>query len=82
MTVPQAAVLGLDLPDAELALDPFTGHYRFGAIDWDEFARVVAGGGACNEQRIAHRVAAHEEGAWVRAAATAYAAKHAVEAVA
>jgi ring-1,2-phenylacetyl-CoA epoxidase subunit PaaA len=76
MTVPQAKVLGLDLPDPDLELDPQTCHYRFGAIDWDEFARVVKGGGPCNEQRIAHRVAAHEEGAWVRAAATAYAAKH------
>ena len=28
-------------------------------------------------QRLAHRVAAHVEGAWVREAATAYAAKHA-----
>ena len=82
MTVPQARVLGLDLPDPDLQLDPLTGHYRFGPIDWDEFTRVVKGGGPCNEQRIAHRVAAHEEGAWVRAAATAYAAKHTVEAVA
>src|SRR5476649_1176432 len=76
MTVPQAKVLGLELPDPELALDPLTGHHRFGAIDWAEFARVLNGGGPCNEQRIAHRVRAHEEGAWVREAAAAYAAKH------
>src|SRR5665811_1742486 len=76
MTVPQAEVLGLTLPDAELALDAMTGHYRFGAIDWAEFARVLNGGGPCNEQRIAHRVRAHEEEAWVREAAAAYAAKH------
>jgi len=29
-----------------------------------------------NAQRLAHRKAAHDDGAWVRAAATAYAEKH------
>ncbi len=77
MTVPQADVLGLSLPDPELTLDGQTGHYRFGPIDWDEFARVLKGGGPCNEQRIAHRVKAHDEGEWVRQAAAAHAAKHA-----
>ena len=46
-------------------------------IDWEEFARVVKGGGPCNEQRVAHRVKAHQQGAWVREAAAAYAAKRA-----
>ncbi|MDQ1540642.1 MAG: ring,2-phenylacetyl-CoA epoxidase subunit PaaA [Actinomycetota bacterium] len=77
MTVPQADVLGLSLPDPDLTLDPQSGHYRFGPIDWDEFARVLKGGGPCNEQRIAHRVKAYEEGEWVRQAAAAHAAKHA-----
>ena len=45
MSVPQAEVLGVTLPDPELALDPETGHYRFGAIDWDEFKRVISGNG-------------------------------------
>jgi ring-1,2-phenylacetyl-CoA epoxidase subunit PaaA len=76
MTVPQAAVLGLTLPDPELRVDPVTGHYAFGAIDWDEFNRVLKGDGPCNAQRIAHRIAAHEEGSWVREAALAHAAKH------
>ncbi|MDQ1486259.1 MAG: ring,2-phenylacetyl-CoA epoxidase subunit PaaA [Actinomycetota bacterium] len=75
MTVPQAAVLGLTLPDPDLRLNATTGHYEFGPIDWEEFARVVKGDGPCNEQRIAHRVRAHEEGAWVREAALAHAAK-------
>ncbi|MDQ1495484.1 MAG: ring,2-phenylacetyl-CoA epoxidase subunit PaaA [Actinomycetota bacterium] len=77
MTVPQANVLGLSLPDPDLMLDPQTGQHRFGPIDWDEFARVLKGGGPCNEQRIAHRVKAYEEGEWVRQAAAAHAAKHA-----
>jgi ring-1,2-phenylacetyl-CoA epoxidase subunit PaaA len=80
MTVPQAKVLDLTLPDPELLLDSRTGHYKFGPIDWEEFARVVKGGGPCNEQRVAHRVKAHHEGAWVREAAAAYAAKRAAAA--
>jgi ring-1,2-phenylacetyl-CoA epoxidase subunit PaaA len=79
MTVPQAAVLGLTLPDPDLRLNAGTGHYDFGPIDWDEFARVVKGHGPCNEQRIAHRVKAHDEGAWVREAALAYATKRRAE---
>jgi ring-1,2-phenylacetyl-CoA epoxidase subunit PaaA len=77
MTVPQAEVLGLTLPDPELRLDEETGHHSFGAIDWDEFFRVLKGDGPCNEGRMAHRRRAHEDGAWVREAATAYAAKRA-----
>jgi ring-1,2-phenylacetyl-CoA epoxidase subunit PaaA len=82
MTVPQAAVLGLTLPDPDLRLNEATGHYDFGEIDWSEFYEVVKGNGPCNEQRIAQRVKAHENGAWVRAAAAAHAAKQAVRRVA
>ena len=35
--------------------------------------QVVKGDGPCNAQRIAHRRRAHEDGAWVREAATAFA---------
>ena len=82
MTVPQAEILGLTLPDPELALDETTGHYRFGAIDWGEFFTVVKGNGPCNAERLAHRRNAHDEGEWVREAATAYAEKQAARAVA
>ncbi|WP_369138367.1 1,2-phenylacetyl-CoA epoxidase subunit PaaA [Modestobacter versicolor] len=75
MTVPQAAVLGVTLPDPELALDPGTGRYRFGAIDWTEFKQVIAGNGPCNDERIARRRAARDDNAWVTEAAMAYAAK-------
>ena len=77
MTVPQAEVLGVTLPDPELALDPETGRYRFGAIDWSELQRVISGEGPCNDERIARRRAARDGNAWVTEAATAYAAKHA-----
>jgi ring-1,2-phenylacetyl-CoA epoxidase subunit PaaA len=77
MTVPQAQALGVTLPDPELALDPETGRYRFGAIDWSELQRVISGDGPCNDERIARRRAARDDNAWVTEAATAYARKHA-----
>jgi ring-1,2-phenylacetyl-CoA epoxidase subunit PaaA len=78
MTAPQAEALGVTLPDPELRWNPERGSYDFGSIDWDEFKRVVQGQGPCNAQRVARRRAAHEDGAWVREAAAAYAAKHGV----
>ena len=78
MTAPQADKLGVTLPDPALAWNPQRGHYDFGEIDWDEFWQVVGGNGPCNAQRVAHRAAAHDSGAWVREAAAAYAAKQAV----
>jgi ring-1,2-phenylacetyl-CoA epoxidase subunit PaaA len=77
MTVPQSEVLGLTLPDPEIRWDDASGHYAFGQIDWSEFFEVLKGNGPCNAQRMEHRVRAHEEGAWVREAATAYAEKQA-----
>ena len=74
-TVPQGHYLGLTFPDPELRFDEATGHWEFGAIDWDEFRRVLAGDGPCNRERLAARRHAHEDGAWVREAALAYAAK-------
>ncbi|HSK26301.1 MAG TPA: 1,2-phenylacetyl-CoA epoxidase subunit PaaA [Jiangellales bacterium] len=78
MTVPQAEVLGLTVPDPDLRWDEERGHYDFTPPDWDEFWRVIGGDGPCNEQRMEQRVGAHREGAWVREAASTYAAKHAV----
>jgi len=75
MMVPQAQRLGLTLPDADLAFNEETGHWDFGPIDWDEFWRILRGDGPCNAERIEHRVTAHNEGAWVREAANAYADK-------
>ena len=76
MTVPQAQFLGVTLPDPDLTYDEASGSWRFGAIDWAEFRRVLAGGGPCSAERIARRRAARDEGAWVREAAAAYAEKH------
>jgi len=75
MTVPQSEVLGLSLPDPDLAFNDSTGHYDFGEIDWSEFFEILKGNGPCNAARIEHRRRAHDEGAWVREAATTYAEK-------
>jgi ring-1,2-phenylacetyl-CoA epoxidase subunit PaaA len=75
MTVPQAAALGVTLPDPDLAWNADRGHHDFGTPDWDELKRVISGDGPMNRQRIAHRRRADEEGAWVREAAAAHAAK-------
>ncbi len=75
ITVPQVQALGMTLPDPDLHYDEERGDWIFGEIDWDEFWRVVRGRGPCNRERLRARRAAHEEGAWVRAAAEAYAAK-------
>jgi ring-1,2-phenylacetyl-CoA epoxidase subunit PaaA len=76
-TVGQAEFLGLQIPDKDLKWNEARGHYDYGQIDWEEFNNVIAGNGVCNKQRIAHHIKAHEEGKWVRDAATAYAKKKA-----
>lgn len=75
MIVPQAEALGLTLPDPDLKWNEERGHYDFGELDWDEFYSVIKGEGPCNAQRMEHRIEAHENGAWVREAAAAYATK-------
>ena len=76
-TVPQAEYLGLEIPDPALAWNEATRHWDIGPINWDEFWRVVKGEGPCNRQRLSAKRAAHEDGAWVREAAEAFAAKRA-----
>ena len=74
-TVEQAKVLGVTLPDPDLKWNEETQHWDFGAIDWNEFWQVVKGDGPMNRERLAMRVKAADDGAWVREAAMAYAAK-------
>jgi ring-1,2-phenylacetyl-CoA epoxidase subunit PaaA len=76
-TVPQAEFLGLTIPDPNLKWNEERGHYDFGEIDWEEFYQVIKGNGKCNRQRMEARNKAHDEGAWVREAANAYAEKQA-----
>ncbi len=76
-TVKQAEVLGVNLPDPDLKWNEARGHHDFGVLDWDEFWNVVNGHGQCNVDRLAERVQAWEDGAWVREAAFEYARKEA-----
>ncbi|MET0519829.1 MAG: 1,2-phenylacetyl-CoA epoxidase subunit PaaA [Burkholderiaceae bacterium] len=76
-TVPQAQILGVRLPDPDLKWNEARGEHDFGAIDWDEFWRVVNGDGPMNRERLAARVKAWDDGAWVREAALAHAQKQA-----
>ncbi|WP_430423270.1 1,2-phenylacetyl-CoA epoxidase subunit PaaA [Methylibium petroleiphilum] len=78
--VEQARVLGVTLPDPALRWNAEREHWDHGPIDWSEFKRVLAGDGPCNRERLAARVQAWEEGAWVREAALAFAAKASSEA--
>src|SRR5437762_6239656 len=73
-TVPQARYLGLTIPDPGMKQDE-AGHWVYSPIDWEEFNQVLAGNGPCNRERLAARRKTHDEGAWVREAAAAYAAK-------
>ena len=75
LTVPQVHAVGLTVPDPDLRHDEATGNWSHGPIDWAEFREVVRGNGPCNQERLEARRRAHEEGAWVREAAAAYAAK-------
>ncbi len=77
MTVPQAAALGITLPDPGLVWNEQRQAHDYTQPDWDEFTAVLSGSGPCNAQRVAHRKAAHDNGAWVRDAAMAYASKQA-----
>ena len=71
-TVPQAELIGLQIPDPELKWNEERGAYDFGEIDWDEFMAVISGNGPCNKQRLEHHIAAKDNGAWVREAMHAY----------
>jgi ring-1,2-phenylacetyl-CoA epoxidase subunit PaaA len=71
-TVPQAELIGLQIPDPDLKWNEERSAYDFGEIDWDEFMQVISGNGPCNRQRLAHHVRAKDEGAWVREAMHAY----------
>jgi ring-1,2-phenylacetyl-CoA epoxidase subunit PaaA len=73
-TVPQAQYLGLTIPDPAMKQDA-DGHWIHGPIDWNEFKQVLSGNGPCNRDRLAARRKAHADGAWVREAAAAFAAK-------
>jgi ring-1,2-phenylacetyl-CoA epoxidase subunit PaaA len=74
-TAPQAAYLGLTIPDPELKWNEEKGGYDFSEPDWSEFYDVLAGNGPCNKDRLGARVKAWEDGAWFREGLNAHAEK-------
>ena len=80
--MPQAEYLGLTIPDPDLKWNEEKQGYDHGDIDWEEFWRVVKGGGVCNRDRLKARNKAHADGAWVREAALAHADKRTARATA
>jgi ring-1,2-phenylacetyl-CoA epoxidase subunit PaaA len=78
VTVPQAEAIGLKVPDPDLKWNEAKGGYDIGPIDWEEFYAVVRGEGDLAKERMAARIEAWEDGAWVREAALAHADKRAL----
>ena len=74
-TVPQAEFLGLTIPDESLKWNEGKGGYDFSEPDWGEFFDVLKGNGPCNQDRMATRNKAWDEGAWVREGLMAHAEK-------
>lgn len=79
---PEILEAGLTIPDPDLRYDEKSGNWLHGPINWDEFWQVVGGNGPMNKERLEARRRAHAEGAWVREALEAYAAKQHKTAVA
>jgi ring-1,2-phenylacetyl-CoA epoxidase subunit PaaA len=68
MYVPKIWELGFTIPDANLKKNEETGRWDYTEPDWEEFKRVINGGGPCNKERLEVRRIAEERGKWVREA--------------
>ena len=73
MTVPTGRGRSASRCPTRAALERGRQAHDYTQPDWTEFTAVIAGSGPCNAQRVAHRRRAHEDGAWMREAAQAYA---------
>lgn len=71
LIVPQLRSVGLDVPDTDCFYDEQKKKWHFTQPDWEEFRRVIRGDGPCNQERLAVRRKAHEDGRWVREALAA-----------
>lgn len=76
-TAPQAEFLDLTIPDPDLKWNEATGHYVYCEPDWGEFREVLRGNGPMSHDRIEAQRQAWDQGAWVREAMMAHAAKNA-----
>jgi ring-1,2-phenylacetyl-CoA epoxidase subunit PaaA len=74
-TMPQIEYLGLTVPDKNLKWNESKKGFDYSDPDWNEFKNVIKGNGPCNKDRLISRNKSHDDGAWVREAASAYAKK-------
>ncbi|MFT4715360.1 MAG: ring-1,2-phenylacetyl-CoA epoxidase subunit PaaA [Paracoccaceae bacterium] len=74
-TMPQLEYLGLTCPDPAVKWNEDKAGYDYSDPNWDEFFDVLRGNGPCNKERMAARVDAWENGAWVRDGLMAHARK-------
>jgi ring-1,2-phenylacetyl-CoA epoxidase subunit PaaA len=74
-TMPQIEYLGLTVPDKNLKWNESKKGFDYSDPDWNEFKNVIKGNGPCNKDRLVSRNKSHDDGAWVREAASAYAKK-------
>lgn len=77
--VPELLEAGLTIPDPDLHRDA-DGNWKHGPINWDEFWAVIKGQQGLNKERLGARQKAHEDGAWIREAMQAYAARQVAQA--
>lgn len=66
--VPKILRLGLAIPDPELRFDALAGNWSYSDPDWDEFWRVIRGGGLRTAERLSLRRLSRDEQGWVVAA--------------
>jgi ring-1,2-phenylacetyl-CoA epoxidase subunit PaaA len=71
-TMPQIEYLGLTVPDKNLKWNESKKGFDYSDPDWNEFKNVIKGNGPCNKDRLVSRNKSHDDGAWVREAASAY----------
>jgi ring-1,2-phenylacetyl-CoA epoxidase subunit PaaA len=64
--VPRIFHLGLTLPDETIHYDEREGKWHYKQPDWEEFKRIIKGGGPCSKERLQLRRMSYEETQWVR----------------
>ncbi|MCH7595283.1 MAG: 1,2-phenylacetyl-CoA epoxidase subunit A [Planctomycetes bacterium] len=69
--VPKMHDLKLKVPDPSLRFDKKSQQWLYDDPDWEEFKRVVCGGGPVTAERLEARRLAHVDGLWVREAMVA-----------
>lgn len=66
--VPKIQTLGLQIPDPDLHYDAGAQRWIYSDPDWEEFWRVIRGGGPRTADRLEMRRMSHEEQLWAREA--------------